>query len=147
MIAEQRDFLQAADRNSEVERTRWSTVLRYQKVWFHQAPKPLWLRWPSGSSGCRVVSLRPQPSLVLALFSVFAPMPAQRHPSSGQRHADSLCRSCHFLSTSQSNRTRRPSRTHVLLIRTMLIVSCVSALLLVMGQLGRHHRFVRGSCP
>ena len=38
MLAEQRDFLQAADRNSEVERTRWSTVLRYQKVWFHQAP-------------------------------------------------------------------------------------------------------------
>ena len=36
MIAEQRDFFQAANGNSEVERTRWSTVLQYQKGWFHQ---------------------------------------------------------------------------------------------------------------
>ena len=36
LIQEQRDFLQAANRYSEVERTRWSTVLQYQKDWFQQ---------------------------------------------------------------------------------------------------------------
>ena len=37
MIAEQRELLEAADRDREVERNRWSTELQYQKDGFRRA--------------------------------------------------------------------------------------------------------------
>ena len=95
--------------------------------------------WPSGSSSCLCVftsttafafSRISFPCLLPCPHSVSRSRPPSRHRFFPTKHSAHQQMSGSV--TSQSNRTRRQSRTQVFLIRAILIVSWFLSLLLVM---------------